>query len=363
MGYRVAMTRDGDAPPDGGRDLTGDHRVGLADDLQARVDAANASGAAVLLSVHFNGSADRRLRGPEVYFSADRPFAEENKRLADALLTAVRQRLAAEGVRVAGRGVLPDQVLGGGPLYLLGPAGGRIARASAMPGVLAEPLYLTNLDDARLLAQPRVLEALAQGYADGLAAYLGPPARRALVAGPTGANLRPSPLLAAAPLAVVPRGAPVELAELVHGDAVGDRSDWWRVDWRGQAGFVFGRLVAPLASAAPTATPTAMAVPVPTAAPTPVPTAAATTPAPADADTSGPRRATVRDDGDGLRVRIHSDPRRDAPILVRARPGESLDVIASARGEAVDGRRPTWLKVRRNETVGWLWAPLTDAGA
>jgi hypothetical protein len=76
-----------------------------------------------------------------------------------------------------------------------------------------------------------------------------------------------------------------------------------------------------------------------------------------------PHWATVRDDGDGLRVRIHSEPSRGAPILVRARPGERLEVLGTGEGEAVDGRRPTWLKVRRNGTVGWMWAPLADVGA
>src|SRR4051812_10110871 len=74
-GYRVVLTRRDDSPPSGNRDLTGDGRVDLADDLQARIDTANAAGGAVFLSIHFNGSPDRRLSGPEVYFSPDRPFA------------------------------------------------------------------------------------------------------------------------------------------------------------------------------------------------------------------------------------------------------------------------------------------------
>jgi hypothetical protein len=247
-----------------------------------------------------------------------------------------------------------------------------------MPGALVEPLYLTNPDDARLLGDGRVLEGLAQGYADALAAFLGPPTRRAIVTGPIGANLRPAPLLAAPPSVLLPKGAALELAERVSGDAVSGRSDWWRVDWKGQAGFVFGRLVGPALSSAPSTTPTAApgaaatpspvaptpapASPTPSpAAPTRTPAAATPSPSPLPSGTASPsRRVTVRDDGDGLRVRIHTEPNRGAPILVRASPGERLDVLAAADGEVVDGHGSVWLKVRRNTTVGWLWGPLTD---
>src|SRR5688500_4476341 len=64
-GYRVLLTRAADAPVGAGRDVDGDGSVGPADDLQARIDAANAAGASVLVSVHFNGSTSRALRGPE----------------------------------------------------------------------------------------------------------------------------------------------------------------------------------------------------------------------------------------------------------------------------------------------------------
>jgi len=338
-GYRVVLTRQDDAPPNGSRDVTGDRRVDLADDLQARIDRANADGAAVLLSIHFNGSKDARFRGTEVYFSPDRPFARENQRLAEAVFAAVQARLREVGVRLAPRGVQPDKALGGGPLYLLGPAGGRIARASRMPGALVEGLYLSNADDARLLTDPRVLQALAHGCADGVAEYLGPPARQAVVTGPAGANLRPSPLLTTRPLAVLPRGTPLELAELAYGDAVRGLSNWWRVDWDGHAGFVFAPLVTPTAPLAP--------------APPLSPPAAG--PAP-----GLPERATVRDD-DGLPARLRGAPSRQAPILVRARPNEQLEVLGTTTGEAVDGRQATWLKVRRGNTIGWVWSPLLDA--
>src|SRR5438045_3483037 len=66
-GYRTLLLRTDDGAVNrAGQDRTGDGKVDLADELQARVDGANEAGAAVLVSVHFNGSTDRSLRGPEV---------------------------------------------------------------------------------------------------------------------------------------------------------------------------------------------------------------------------------------------------------------------------------------------------------
>ncbi|HEY3080964.1 MAG TPA: N-acetylmuramoyl-L-alanine amidase [Chloroflexota bacterium] len=325
-GYRTLLTRSDEASANRGRDVNGDGVVDLADDLQARVDAANAAGAAVLVSVHFNGSTDHALRGPGAYYSPDRPFAARSRALAQQVMAAVDR-----GFRSAGRPVPPGSVhadadLGGGPLFLLGPASGRIARASAMPGVLVEGLFLTNPEDAARLADPTTIELLATAYAGGVAAYLGPPAARARVAGPQGAFLRPAPLLATQPLTLLPPGAKVDVAEHTAGDVVRGSGDWWRVDWNGQPGYVLGRLLTPLAAEATVGPP---------------PTS---------------RRATVRPDP--LPARLRGAPTRAAPILARARPGDVLDVLGEEPGEAVDGVTAGWLRVRAGEAVGWVWAPL-----
>jgi hypothetical protein len=292
-----------------------------------------------------------------------------------------------------------------------------------MPGVLVEALYLTNPTDARYLADPRVPLALARAYADAIAAYLGPPTHQAVVTGLAGANLRPSPLLATAPLALLPRGAPVELDEIAEGDMVGGVNRWWRVSWQGRAGFVFGRLIQPLAppsapsgpaaatpaapapgtpptptappASAPTTRPSSLSGAPPSSAPTdatpPAPAASAAPPAsasaasaqskppspephapptsasaapsaPPSAPATPAHPAVVRDDGDGLAARLRGAPTQDAPILIRARPGERLEVLGRAVGGPVDGGSASWLKVRRGNTIGWVWAPLLDVG-
>jgi N-acetylmuramoyl-L-alanine amidase len=345
-GYRALLTRGDDKSANGGDDSNGDGKVDSADDLQARVDRANGAGAAVLVSVHFNGSVDRSLRGPEIYYSPNRPFAAESRRLADRIMAATTARLAEAKRPVTPRGTFSDAILGG-HLFVLGPAGGRIVRASNMPGVLVEGMFLTNQADAKLLADDTTIQALARGYADGIAAYLGPPPkpgpRRALVAGPAGAYLRPAPLLATRPLATLPTGATVELAEPARGDRVpvwGDAADWWRVDFKGQAGYVFARLLRPV---------TGGEAPRPPTSPPEAP--------PKDAGTA--RRGTVVSD-DGLPARLRARPTRQSPILARVGPGRGVGVLGEARGEAVDGGSDRWLKVQHGDLVGWIWAPLIE---
>src|SRR5262249_42218517 len=37
-----------------------------------------------------------------------------------------------------------------------------------------------------------------------------------------------------------------------------------------------------------------------------------------------------------------------------------LELLDQADGEAVDGKVARWLKVRRGQLIGWVWAPLVD---
>lgn len=176
-GYQVVLTRDADVganqPPIDGN---GDGTIDLQDDLQARIDIANAAGAQLLLSIHNNGHADGAQSGSEVYYCQHRPHAERNLTLAQALQRAFVRRLTAVGHPVADRGVKGDEnfrILNGVPQHvsLLGPPQPpRILRASQMPGVLGESLFLSNAEGA-LLAREDVQQAVAQAYFDAVDAY------------------------------------------------------------------------------------------------------------------------------------------------------------------------------------------------
>jgi N-acetylmuramoyl-L-alanine amidase len=173
-GYRVTLTRTTDSWVDASRrDVTGDGKVDLADDLQARIDRANEANATMFLSIHFNGADDPGMSGTTVYYDAARPFARRSlffARLLDQETVAALRRV---GYPTIDRGVQTDStaVGQGSYFYLLGPAA---ARPSKMPGALVEGLFLTNAHDAQELRNPKVLDALAQAYARAIEIYYHP---------------------------------------------------------------------------------------------------------------------------------------------------------------------------------------------
>ncbi len=179
-GLQVALTRDSDrAVNDPPQDWNGDRQVNNRDELQARVDIANAASASVFVSIHNNGSSSPAESGTEVWWSPDRPFADDNYRLAAGIQAAILRRLAEAGYQSPDRGIKSDhafRIWNGRPynLFVLGPATGeRHPRATEMPGILGETLFVSNPAESQLLQQPRIIEALAMGYRDGILAYLG----------------------------------------------------------------------------------------------------------------------------------------------------------------------------------------------
>ncbi len=202
-GYRVLLTR-----VDSGRAIGGVDGPGLPQgfsaqrrDLQARIDLANASGAALFVSIHSNGLNDSSANGIETYYNSQRPFSAENRRLAQAIQSSVMAEVGRAGYRVRDRGALDDSCLRAFqgqcfPLFVLGPprvttrdealrrggdpvtlgfAPGQEAiasRATQMPGVLVELLFTSNPDDARLLSDDTAREVLARGVVLGISAYL-----------------------------------------------------------------------------------------------------------------------------------------------------------------------------------------------
>ncbi|MBI4300334.1 MAG: N-acetylmuramoyl-L-alanine amidase [Chloroflexi bacterium] len=171
-GYRVLLTRDGDytLTPFSSPDLN--ERVGK--EQQARVDLANQAGADIIVSIHFNGYDDARLRGTETYYNMARPFAQKNRRLAEAVHAGILASLKTAGYASADRGINSDESIGSRYSqrwsFLLGANPG-FARPSQMPGIIGEALFVTNPDEAGLLQDARIMQAVAKGYADGIERY------------------------------------------------------------------------------------------------------------------------------------------------------------------------------------------------
>ncbi len=170
-GYNALLTRRGDytlTPFDPSQ-----YRASQRAELQARVDLANGAAADILVSVHFNGSNDPGQAGTEVYYNPDRSFGAASYALAaavhDALLTAIRD----QGYDPPDRGVRNDAEVGGDPAqphsFLLGTDEG--FRASQMPGIIGEALFVSNEAQAALLMRDEARQAIAAAHKAGIDAY------------------------------------------------------------------------------------------------------------------------------------------------------------------------------------------------
>lgn len=202
-GYRVLLTRSNTGRAVDGLDGPGQPQGFSAQrrDLQARIDLANAAGAALFISLHSNGLSDPSADGVETYYNAVRPFATQSRLLAQSIQRNVVEEMARSGYRVRDRGTLDDSCLRAFqgvcfPLFVLGPSretprdevlrrGGDpaalgfsagqaaiVSRATQMPGALVELLFVSNAEDARLLAADESREALARGVVLGISRFL-----------------------------------------------------------------------------------------------------------------------------------------------------------------------------------------------
>ena len=186
-GYSVAVSRQSDTavvrlqPEDtaqGAMTAQGDRL-----DAEARIACANASGATALLSINFNAYSDPSVGGAETLYDTARPFSAANARLAASVQHGIVSSLRAAGWPVPDRGVVDDSTVGTpaltgegaayGHLLELGPAAsGWLDHPSAMPGVMCEPLFLTDPRGADIAVSARGQHAIAQGIRNALDAYL-----------------------------------------------------------------------------------------------------------------------------------------------------------------------------------------------
>jgi N-acetylmuramoyl-L-alanine amidase len=181
-GYRVVMSRVTDAPVAslGAIDTISGALTAAAvhKDLIARVACANAAGASVLLSIHFNAFDDPSVGGAETFFDTARPFAGQSRRLAGDIQSAVVAAIGApdRGVWTDDQAVGPALTPAGstyGHLIELGPAEqGWVDNPSRMAGALVEPLFLTDPVEARYVAQPAGQGRIAEALRTGLETYL-----------------------------------------------------------------------------------------------------------------------------------------------------------------------------------------------
>jgi len=177
-GVQVVLSREQEYRAGSGDDDNNDGRINYRDDLQWVVDAADAAKADLFVSMHHNGSANAEASGIEAYYCADRAFAEQSHKLAELVQANLMQGLRDIGYEAQDRGVKDDAWLYSyrsfrGHLYVLGPEQRRNhPRATTMPGVLGEALFVSNPAEAAILATENGQWAIARGYANAIVTYL-----------------------------------------------------------------------------------------------------------------------------------------------------------------------------------------------
>ena len=121
-----------------------------ASSLAARVNAANSWGAQYFISLHCNASTNTAASGSEAYVYRLNSVAAD---LGEQLLIGLHNATGLDN-----RGVRANP-----SLYVL--------RRTAMPAVLMEMGYLTNVHDAQLMSQDP--QSFARGMYNGLLTYFG----------------------------------------------------------------------------------------------------------------------------------------------------------------------------------------------
>lgn len=139
LGYHVVMTRETDAFVP----------------LPRRVEIAQASGATIFVSIHFNSARNPTAHGIEVFFHEDKEQktrATLSKKLADAILTPLIRKTSAQS-----RGVKK------GNFYVI--------RETSMPAVIVEGGFISNPAERTQIKLVEYQEKIARGIVDGIDSY------------------------------------------------------------------------------------------------------------------------------------------------------------------------------------------------
>jgi peptidoglycan/xylan/chitin deacetylase (PgdA/CDA1 family)/N-acetylmuramoyl-L-alanine amidase len=158
-------------------------------ELRARIRCANALRAQLLLGIHFDSFPDRFVGGTETIYSPARSFAADSFRFARLVQHTLVARLRAAGWRVADRGIRSDAGQGRaalsawerhyGHLLELGPARPpRFRDPTRMPGVIVEPLFISDPAEASIAVSRRGQATISAALATAVEAYFGRDRRR-----------------------------------------------------------------------------------------------------------------------------------------------------------------------------------------
>ncbi len=186
-GLTVVMSRTTDADPClTPSDLEADGQTikvgGVLNDLQCRINKANASHAQVLLSMHMNAYSDPSVSGTETFYDSARTFSGQNQQFAHLVQQRVIDALHAQGYSTPDRGISSDGDVGGeslgtlpdsyNHLVMLGPAVPGQLKPSQMPGALTEIFFLSNPSEATAITDPSVQDIIAGALTNAIEGFL-----------------------------------------------------------------------------------------------------------------------------------------------------------------------------------------------
>lgn len=146
QGFNVIMTRSDDA------DLASEHAPNRKkEDLARRVEILNTAENAIAISIHANAINNARWAGAQTFYD---PKSLENKELATHIMDSMR--LNIEGLQRESRPI--------SNIFIL--------RNSTIPTALVEVGFLSNPNEARLLACPEYQRLMAYAIFEGILGYI-----------------------------------------------------------------------------------------------------------------------------------------------------------------------------------------------
>ncbi|MDI6816861.1 MAG: N-acetylmuramoyl-L-alanine amidase [Actinomycetota bacterium] len=125
-------------------------------ELSQRATTANNANADVFISIHHNSSVNNALDGTAVY---SHPNSQEGARLAKIIQDELVKAFGWAGVKGKDDGIKTADF--------------KVLRETLMPAVLCESAFLSNADEAALLATDEFRQKEAEGIFKGIAKYLG----------------------------------------------------------------------------------------------------------------------------------------------------------------------------------------------
>jgi N-acetylmuramoyl-L-alanine amidase len=170
-GAKTVMTRTTDRRVNiGNVDWSGDGEVGYRDELASRIEVANQARAAVFVAVHNNSATSTYAYGTTTLYWAKRTFGDQSQLLATLAQGRVYSNLATfrrTGWSALNRGIRSYA------FYVLNDWDPIVRpRASLMPGILHEGLYVSNAGDRGVLSTPLGRQRIATGLYEGIARFL-----------------------------------------------------------------------------------------------------------------------------------------------------------------------------------------------